>query len=443
MGETFGLVDCNNFYVSCERVFAPSLEAKPVVVLSNNDGNVIARSQEAKDLGVSMGMPFFQAKPIIEKHNGTWFSSNYALYGDMSRRVMETVDGFVTAVEHYSIDEAFVSFDKKNSEADAHDLRRTVRRWTGIPVSIGIGPTKVLAKIANTLAKRNPDYGGVVDLTKENADRYLKDFDVSDVWGIGRRYAEFLKSADEPNQPQMDLWEAAGLKRLREKPRIETAFDLKNADDRWIRKHLTVKGLRLVWELRGVSCLPLELFEQPKKGICCSQSFGVGVKKIEDLRQSVTMHAARAGEKLRRQHLAGSHVTVFVSTSRFRQNPNEMYSSAASCRPLAPSSFAPDLIKAACQLLEEIYKPGFEYRKTGVLLTDIVPDKGKQASFLLNVNDGKQQSVMRAVDQINHRFGRNSIRPLAMGFNHDWRMKQERLSNRYTTRIDEIASVKI
>jgi len=324
MAEIYGLIDCNNVYVSCERVFKPELEEQPVVVLSNNDGNIIARSNEAKNLGITMGMPLFKAKPIIEKNGVTWFSSNYSLYGDMSRRVMDTIDQFVPALEHYSIDEAFVNFEQKSSETDAHKIKTTVKKWTGIPVSVGIGSTKVLAKIANVIAKKNPKLGVVVDLSGAETDKYLKDFDVADIWGIGRRYAQFLKSDDKSNNLQLDLWQVAGFGRMREKPKIETALDLKNCNDQWIRKHLTIKGLRLVWELRGISCLPLELFEKPKKGICCSRSFGQGIKAIEDLREAVAMHAARAGEKLRRNNLAASHVTVFISTSRFRLNPNEI-----------------------------------------------------------------------------------------------------------------------
>lgn len=441
MAKTFGIIDCNNFYVSCERVFKPVLESKPVVVLSNNDGNIIARSNEAKSLGITMGMPFFKAEPIIEKKGVTTFSSNYALYGDMSRRVMDTIEQFVPALEHYSIDEAFVHFDQKNGEEDAHKIRKTVRKWTGIPVSVGIGSTKVLAKIANAIAKKNPNFEGVVDLSGTETDKYLKDFDVADVWGIGRKYAQFLKSEDNGENPQLDLWEVAGLGRLREKLKIETALDLKNCDDKWLRKHLTVKGQRIVWELRGISCLPLELFEKPKKGLCCSRSFGQGIKTIEDLHQSITMHAARAGEKLRRQNLAASHISVFISTSSFRLNPDEIYSASVSRQMMIPTAYTPALIETAHQLLERVYKPGFEYRKAGIFLTDITYENAKQQSFFLKVDNKKQNQIMKAVDNINGRFGRHTIRPLAMGFEHKWKMKQERLSQRYTTRLNEIPNV--
>ncbi len=276
----------------------------------------------------------------------------------------------------------------------------------------------MLAKIANHIAKKNPIFGGVVDLSGADADKYLKEFDVADVWGIGRRYAQFLKSGDAGDDIQPDLWEASGLARLREKPRIETAYDLKNCDDEWIRKHLTVKGLRLVRELRGISCLPVELFEQPKKGLCCSRSFGQGIKKVEDLREAVAMHAARAGEKLRRQNLAASHITVFISTSKFRNNPREIYSNSAALQMPMPTDFTPFLLENASALLEKIYKPGYEYRKAGIFLNNITTSNAKQRTFLLDVDDEKQTRLMQAMDKINRRHGRSTVRPGAMGFEH-------------------------
>lgn len=329
MADLFGLIDCNNFYVSCERAFRPDLEGRPVVVLSNNDGNIVSRSNEAKALGITMGMPFFKARPVVERHDVTWFSSNYTLYGDLSRRVFDTIDRFVPALEHYSIDEAFVHFEGGHHLEDASEIKRTVGKWTGIPVSVGIGPTKVLAKVASAIAKRRPEYGDVVDLSGPDADRHLAEFDVADVWGIGPRYAQFLKSEGEKDPEQPDLWEASGLPPILRKQRVETALELKRCPDAWVRKHLTVKGLRLVWELRGVPCLPLEVFEKPRKGLCCSRSFGRPVTTIEDLGEALAMHCARGGEKLRRQRLAASHLTVFASTSRFRQNPEDIYSAAA------------------------------------------------------------------------------------------------------------------
>jgi DNA polymerase V len=438
MGNLFGLIDCNNFYVSCERAFQPTLEGKPVVVLSNNDGNVVARSNESKALGITMGMPFFKARPIIERHGVTWFSSNYTLYGDISRRVFDTISGFVPALEHYSIDEAFVHFDGGHQEVAAREIKRTVRRWTGIPVSVGIGPTKVLAKVASAVAKQRPEYGGVVDLSGPDADRYLADFDVADVWGIGPRYAQFLKSEGEVGTGQPDLWEASGLPPILRKQRVETA----HCPDAWVRKHLTVKGLRLVWELRGIPCLPLEVFEQPRKCLCCSRSFGRPVTTIGDLAESVAMHCARGGEKLRRQRLAASHLTVFVSTSRFRQNPEEIYSAAASWRLPFPTSYTPAIVSAAWELLERVHKPGFVYHKAGVFLTDIVADAERQQSLMLGIDDERRTRLMEAVDRINHKHGRHTVRPLAMGQERPWKMKRGCLSGRYTTRLEEVLRVK-
>jgi DNA polymerase V len=441
--HTFRLIDCNNFYVSCERVFQPALEGKPVVVLSNNDGNIIARSNEAKQIGLTMGMPFFKAKPLIEKHNVTYFSSNYTLYGSMSRRVMETINEFAPAVEHYSIDETFVYLDGGQQEEDARQIKRTVRRWTGIPVSIGVGPTKVLAKVASHIAKKRPEYGGVVDLTGRDVDSYLKDFDVSDLWGIGPRYSQFLKSEEREEDLQPDLWQAAGLPRLVKKQRIETALELKQRSDTWIRKHFTIQGLRLVWELRGISCLPLEVFEKPKKGICCSRAFGKPVLTLDELQEAVALHAARGGEKLRRQHLATQHLTVFISTSRFRSNPKEIFSAATSWRLPAPTSYTPALIEAARKLLERIYKPGYIYSKTGIFLTDIVPDTQIQQSAFMRVNSARQMQLMEAVDHINRKHGRHTIRPLAIGLEQAWEMKRGHLSKNYTTRWDELLTVKV
>jgi len=442
MRELFGLIDADSFYVSCERAFQPALEGKPVVVLSNNDGNIVARSRESKALGITMGMPFFKAKPIIEKHNVTWFSSNYTLYGSLSRRVFDTIDRFVPALEHYSIDEAFVHFDPGHHESDAHEIRQTVRQWTGIPVSVGIGPTKVLAKVASAIAKKHTEYGGVVDLSGKDADSYLKDFDVADLWGIGPRYSQFLKSEDEPDAAQPDLWEGAGLPRIRRKLKVETALELKNCPDAWVRKHLTIKGLRLVWELRGISCLPLEVFEQPRKGICCSRSFGRPVTTIEELSEAVAMHAVRGGEKLRRQRLAASHMTVFISTSRFRQNPDEIYSGGASWRLPYPTSYTPALVAAAQVLLARAYKPGFVYHKAGIFLSDIVADAERQQNVFAGIDDERRMRLMAAVDQINRRHGRYTVRPLAVSDERGWEMRRGNLSPRYTTRLGEVLNVK-
>jgi DNA polymerase V len=442
--QVIGLIDCDQFYVSCERAFQPALEGRPVIVLSNNDGCVISRSSEAKKLGVTMGMPFFKARDLVERHQIIPFSSNYDLYGDMSRRVMDTIETQVPAQERYSIDEAFVQFDGCQPKEGAHRIKQTVRQWTGIPVSVGCGPTKVLAKVANKIAKRQPETGGVVDLSDLGVrERHLKEFDVADVWGIGPRSSAFLKSEGRPDEMQPDLWEGAGLDPLLKKRRVETAYELTQCSDQWIRKHLTIRGLRLVWELRGVSCLPLEVFEKPKQGICCSRAFGRVVMTLEELGEAVSMHAARGGEKLRRQRLAASHLTVFISTSRFLAKPEEMYSASASMRLVEPTFFTAELVAAAELLLERIYKPGFEYRKTGILLADIVPQSERQQSFLQHADARKRERVMAAVDEINRRHGRHKLRPLWMGHELKWQMKRQMLSPRYTTNWREVPRVRL
>ena len=274
---TFALVDCNNFYVSCERVFQPKLEGKPVLVLSNNDGCVIARSNEVKALGVKMGAPFFQMRDLIREHGIKVFSSNYALYGDMSRRVHNTLAGMAPASEEYSIDEAFLDLSGLTKlEAHARHIRERVKMWTGIPVSVGIGPTKVLAKIANHVAKKRPEHGGVFDIGNVDTDSVLATVPVGEIWGVGRQYAKFLTENG-----------------------VHTALDLKQASDSWVRAHMTVVGLRTLHELRGVSCIPLEEVEPERKGIACTRSFGKPVTSLPELREAVATYASRVGEKLR------------------------------------------------------------------------------------------------------------------------------------------------
>jgi DNA polymerase V len=282
MQRVYSLIDCNNFYVSCERVFNPKLEGKPVIVLSNNDGCVIARSNESKALGIGMGVPVFKCKDLIKKHKIQVYSSNYTLYADMSQRVMDTLAQFTSDVEVYSIDEAFLSlseFMSLNLTEYARDIRSTVKRWTGIPVSIGIGSTKTLAKVANKLSKRNPQYGGVFDITSHTQmNELLEQIRVEDIWGIGRQYTKLLNQNG-----------------------IYTALQLKNASDTWIRKHMSVSGLRTVWELRGISCIPLEEAPPSKKAIISSRSFGRPVESLEELKEAIASYISRASEKLRAQ----------------------------------------------------------------------------------------------------------------------------------------------
>lgn len=415
---TFALVDCNNFYVSCERVFQPKLEGQPIVVLSNNDGCAIARSNEAKALGVEMGTPFFQLRGMVRAHRMKVFSSNYALYGDMSRRVHDTLADMAQASEEYSIDESFLSLAGAQATEDhAHRIRERVRQWTGIPVSIGLGPTKVLAKVANRIAKKTPGFGGVFDLTTADVDAHLATLDVGDLWGVGRRYAEMLRGEG-----------------------VRTALDLKRTRDAWVQRRMTIVGLRIVHELRGISCLPLQLVEPPRKGIACTRSFGHPVTGLPELREAVSAYAARAAEKLRRQNLAASYLSLFIRTNLHNGDPK--YSGGAGVELSPATAYTPALIRAALPLLERCFKDGFRYWKAGVILDGLVPPNRVQEDLFGTANPEREARVMSALDAVNARFGRGTMRTAAEGTEQGWRMKQEKLTRRYTTRWDDLPRIR-
>jgi DNA polymerase V len=424
MKQVCALVDCNNFYVSCERVFNPRLEKKPVVVLSNNDGCIIARSNEVKALGIAMGAPFFKSKHLIQKHQINVFSSNYALYGDMSQRVMNTLYHFTPLLEVYSIDEAFLSLNKPNSfshREDAQLIRMTVKRSTGIPVSIGIASTKVLAKVANKYAKSEEAYQGVFDLTDyPHLDALLRSTAVDDLWGIGRNYAQLLI-----------------------KQGIVNAYQLKNADDRWIRDNLTVAGLRIVWELRGRPCIPLEDAPSPKKGICTSRSFGSPVKSFEDLMEAVSSYVSRAAEKLRQQKSLASIVLVYLITGRSKSRPPSMRE--ATRRLPVPTAYTPHLIHYAKQCLLTVYQDGCQYHKLGVFLTGIVPEHQVQLNLFSEMGSHltRKKALMTTMDTINRKWGSTAIFYAASGVQQKgWRMRQAMKSKSFTTRWSDIPLVK-
>jgi DNA polymerase V len=421
--KLFALVDCNNFYVSCERVFNPKLEGRPVVVLSNNDGCVVARSNEVKALGVKMGTPAFKSRDLFKKHGVIVYSSNYALYGDMSMRVMRCLENFAQEIEIYSIDEAFISLDKMQPDQVDEFIRRiseTVKQWTGIPVSIGVGTTKTLAKIASRIAKKNPEMGGVFNITDHPyLEKILTSLDVGDIWGIGPRYAKLLNSFG-----------------------INNALHLKNSDDVWIRKHLTVMGLRTVHEMRGIECIPMELAPAPKKGIMSSRSFGRPVESLDELKESLSVYVSRAAEKLRAQKSAASVVHVFLTTNRHKKNEPQYGNSATALLPM-PSSYTPELISWAISRLELIYKPGYRYKKTGVFLSGIVPEDQIQLNlFSQDYPHEKNQKLMKIVDKINSRWGTDTLKYASEGTKKEWKMKREKLSPRYTTRWNEIPVVR-
>jgi DNA polymerase V len=413
------LVDCNNFYVSCERVFDPKLVARPVVVLSNNDGCVIARSDEAKALGIRMGTPVFRIEPLVDEHRVRVLSSNYALYGDMSQRVMGSLQEFTPEVEVYSIDEAFMRLEAETEDGltrRAFEAREPVLRWTGVPVSVGLAPTKTLAKVANRLAKKSPESHGVLPLIElAEQTRALDETPVGEVWGVGPAYSKMLKRAG-----------------------IDTARKLRDADRRWVRRRMTVVGARVVEELRGVTCLPLEECPPPKKSVTCSRSFGRAVTSIDELREAVALYLTRAAERLRRHALAAGVVTVFVSTNRF--SPERQYSNTITYELAYATDATGELIGWAMKGLDQIYRAGYSYKKAGVILGRLKPAAQSPLRLYGDGEYERARRVMRAVDEINRRHGRETIK-LGAARGGSWQTKFLRRSRRYTTSLDEVLRI--
>ena len=411
----FALVDCNNFYASCERVFNPRLNGQPVIVLSNNDGCVVARSNEAKALGIGMGVPEFMVREIIRAHQVQVFSSNYALYGDMSQRVMETLQQFCPDLEIYSIDEAFLSlsgFRSKNFAEYAATIRTTVKRWTGIPVSIGIAETKTLAKIAGDIAKKTPS--GVFDLLNcPNRESLLNGIAASDVWGIGKAHSQFLHGHG-----------------------IKTALQLRQADDQFIKTHMGIVGLRLVMELRGLSCLPLEQCPPPKKGITCARSFGRAITTLTEMEQAVSSYVTRAAEKLRSERLAVSNLTVFLHTNQFKDDPQ--YSNSLTVRLPVATDTTHELITAALQGVRKIWRDGFAYKKAGVMFVGLVPASQMQADLFDGKDRTRSKKLMAALDSINERFGSGTLQYASSGVRKEWKATFHRRSPAFTTSWDEL-----
>ena len=420
MQKLFALIDCNNFYVSCERVFNPSLDKKPVVVLSNNDGCIIARSNEAKAMGIRMGQPVFKCRDLISRFQVRVFSSNYSLYGDISRRVMDVLFHFSPDIEVYSIDEAFMSLDGIPA-GDLTDyalkIRRIVKKWVGVPVSIGIGPSKTLAKAAAHVAKKTPHYEGVFDITP-CAESILSGIDIEDVWGIGRRYSRFLRRYG-----------------------IDTALDLRDADDLWVKKHMKTPGLRTVMELRGTSCIPLDQARDSKKTISCSRSFGRKVTSIDELREASAAYVSRAAQKLRAQKSAASFIELILIEFPFNQGFPATRTASMDI-PVA-TAYTPELISYAKTLLERVYKSGPAYRKVGIMLAGIVPRGRVQSNLFHPCLEGpKEHALMETIDAINARWGRGTIAYAASGFERPWWMRQTKRSPRFTTSWKELPLVK-
>jgi DNA polymerase V len=421
MTKLFAIIDCNNFYVSCERVFKPHLENKPVVVLSNNDGCIISRSAEAKTLGIKMAEPYFKIAPLIKQHGVTAFSSNYALYGDLSSRVMGVISKFSPEVEIYSIDECFMhlsGFEHIGVEKYARTIKETVKQWTGIPVSIGIAPTKTLAKLANFVAKKNPMAEGVFCFTdKVVTERFLKTIDVSEIWGVGRKYAKMLSSHG-----------------------IKTAYDFSQAPDRWIRKNMSVLGLKTAYELRGESCIELEEQSEAKKGITVSRSFSSKLTSEEQLRQAIVNFVTKAAQKLRREKKQAKHINVFIRTNHFSPM-DKQYSNHLGIALPYPTDFTPDLIEAAASTLSKIFREGYLYKKAGVMLTDFYDkcDKPKDMFDIKNRIDNT--NLMNALDKINAKHGSRTVFYAGSGIEQKWQPKSDLKSKCYTTSWNNILNV--
>ena len=410
----FALVDCACFYCSCERVFDPGLERVPVAVLSNNDGCVVARSDEVKAAGVRMGEPYFECRDRLDGIGARVFSSNYALYADMSRRVMSVLRQFAPVQEVYSIDEAFHLLPALPADMVpdvAHEMRDTVKQWTGIPVHVGVGPTKTLAKAADRLARA---HGGVFVFGRTAAEREeaLAAFPVGDVWNVGPARAARLAAHG-----------------------VATALDLARVPDAWARRHLTVVGARTAAELRGVSCLPLELAPPGRRTIVRSRSFSRPVETLAEMERAVATYVQRAAEKARRYGLAPAGVSVFITTRHFGAGPH--HEQSASARLAQPTAFTPELVGAAKALLSRIWRPGFGYKKAGVTLLDLAPSRPEQGT-LFAAADPRRAALMAALDAVNGRFGTGTFgvagAAAGMGVRREaWQMAQQHRSAGYTT----------
>jgi DNA polymerase V len=416
----YGLIDCNNFYASCERVFNPSLNGKPVVILSNNDGCVIARSAEAKAIGIPMGEPAFKLKELIETHNVQVFSSNYVLYGDMSQRVMTTIAAHVPDMEIYSIDEAFLlfdGFDRIDLNEYGLNLVQTVTRNTGIPVSLGIASTKTLAKVANKFAKKYKNYRGVAIIDNdEKREKALKLTEIGDVWGIGRRYSKKLQYHG-----------------------INTALDFTQRSKSWVRHNMGVVGERTWMELRGISCLEMEV-PANKKSICTSRSFGKPLAQLPEIAEAVANFTAGCAEKLRAQHSYANLITVFVQTNPFSTNQPQYFNQRMMALPV-PTNDSTELIHFALECFKSIFKAGYLYKKAGVIVSEIVPERPLQADLFDDRDREKYNRVMMVMDNLNTLYGRQKVKVAAQGFDRKWKLKHEKLSPCYTTQLNDVLEV--
>ncbi len=423
----FALVDCNSFYASCERAFRPDLVGKPIVVLSNNDGCIVAGSPEAKALGINIGEPLFKSKALIRKYNIAVFSSNYQLYGDMSERVMNTLRHFVPDIELYSIDEAFVqlNFLQKNEAelvAFCTKLRQTILQWTGIPVSIGIGKTKTLAKLANHIAKKRTRSNVFIFEQGKKYPELLQSVPVSKIWGVG-----------------------AGIKKRLNGFGIDNVQELVERKEKWMRKEFGIIGERMLRELKGEPCYELEDPDASRKHLLVSRSFGKHVYKKEELKEALSVYASRLGEKLRQHGYRTGAITVFIKANKYNlKNPDGRYYFSKSIELPIPSSHTNYLVKYALPIVDQLYIKGTQYKKAGIIASELCPESSVQMNLFENNNpaeDKKQGKLMAVIDQINRKIGRNKVKLSSCGIQQDWRMLSELRSPCYTTRWGELMVV--
>ena len=423
MQRAIALVDCNNFFVSCERVFQPGLEGKPVVVLSNNDGCVVSRSQEVKDLGLKMAVPWYQVRDLARRHDIVAFSSNYSLYADISNRVMSLLARFSPSQEVYSIDESFLDLSDiplDHTEYGQH-IRQTIRQCIGIPVCVGIAPSKTLAKLANHVAKKQKQFHGVCDfnaMTARQLDRLLAEIDVDEVWGIGRNSTAHLQ--------QMG---------------INSVLELKYSPVSRIRARFGVVMERIVTELNGEACLDLEELTPPRQQIICSRSFGITVTALDDLEQAVVAYATRAAEKLRSQQSLASGIHVYIRTNPHKE-PERQYQSALLLPLIEPTDDTRLLCRTALSGLRQIYRKNHAYRKVGVMLTGIIAAADRPRTLFENTTAQKKSSaLMQTMDHINRRMGSGTLQLLGEGISKRWGMRRGNISPRYTTEWNELIVV--
>ena len=411
------LIDCNNFYVSCERLFDPKLEKKPVIVLSNNDGCAISRSEEAKALGIQMAQPAFMIPEAIAG-DVRMFSSNYTLYGDISARVMQVIRELVPVTEIYSIDEIFADLSSMrwtNLNNLALEIREKVKRLTGIPVSVGIGATKTLAKMANRYAKKKfPGIGVFSADAKDKTEAMLRETSVGSIWGIGKQYTALL-----------------------EKNGFASAYDFSRAPEEWVRKNLSVVGQRMLHELNGVACLEWEVEPPARKNITTSRSFGELITDKNEIRQALTKFTSNCAEKLRREKSCARKMNVFIQTNPHRP-ADEQYFQSVTLQLKVASNLTTELIRYAMQGLDHIYKPGYLYQKCGVVMMDLVPQDAIQGSLFDSEQRKKTSGLMKSIDEVNRQFERDTVRFATQSYENRWKLKQDYLSCHFTTRFDQL-----